>query len=73
VQFSAFIPVWNDTVWLLNATQSVARSGRRAWGWIHAGFLPIPSSLAAGDRDYRLGAASPAIDAILPPAGSAKM
>jgi hypothetical protein len=73
VQFSAFIPVWNDTVWLLNATQSVARPGRRAWGSIHAGFLPIPSSLAAGDRDYRLGAASPAIDAILPPAGSAKM
>jgi hypothetical protein len=23
VQFSAFIPVWNDTVWLLKATESV--------------------------------------------------
>jgi hypothetical protein len=29
--------------------------------------------VAAGDRDYRLGAASPAIDAALPLAGSAKM
>ena len=45
----------------------------RAWGLDPHEVSADPQFVAAGDRDNRLGAASPASDAALPLAGSAKM